>query len=239
MAHRKTLSGLRTAVRDNLDESTASFWTNAQLNRFLNRAKDLVWVEMRKLRPDDYFVTNRASTDGTVTILSESYATSSFQIPTGNTFTRTLPPDFAEMKRIEVITSDYEWVQFQHSDMTHPDFRALRSLTDDQSPGVFLFDIVGERTMHYTPRSSVALDLRLWYVQFLADLSADGDELEMPHPGYLAVEELATMRAQIMDRDPTAAVWSQLAKSTVATIFGGHARQTQDPVFVQGYLDDF
>ena len=52
MAHRKALSDLRTAVRDNLDEASASFWSNAQLLRFINRAKDRVWVEVRKLKED-------------------------------------------------------------------------------------------------------------------------------------------------------------------------------------------
>lgn len=238
MAHRKTLSDLRTAIRDNLDEATASFWTNPQLLRFINRAKDRVWVEVRKLK-DDYFLVNRASTDGVVTILSESYATSSFQIPTGDTFTRTLPPDFSEMKRIEVITSDYEDVQFQYRDYADPDFRVLRALTSDQTPSLFLFDIVSERTMAYAPRSNTALDLRIWYVQSLADLSADTDTMEIPHPLYLAVEAYATASAQIMDRDANAAVWEQRAKAYIAEMFGAHARQTQDPEFVTPFLAEW
>lgn len=239
MAHRKTLSNLRVAIRDNLDESAATFWTNAQLTRFINRAKDYVWMEVKKLKAD-YFEINRASTDGALTILSESYAASSFQIPaSATTFTRTLPPDMSELKRIEVITTDYETVEFTHKDHALPDFRALRTITDTQPPHSFLWDVVGERTLVYTPYSDTALDLRLWYVPILADLSADDDTLEMPHPTYLMVEELATSRAQIMDRDTTAAVWEQLSKKTVAAFFGGHARQTQDPEFVESYLSAY
>ena len=235
MAHRRTLSDLRLAIRDNLDESTAAFWTNAQLNRFINRAKDRAWTEVRKLK-SDYFLTNRVSTDGTVTILGESYDTASFQIPTGNTFTRTLPPDFTEMKRIEVTTSTYEDVQFQHVDYAHPEFRALRSITDDQSPDYFIFDIVAERTMVYAPRSDTALDLRIWYVPIVADLTTDTDTLEMPWPLYKAVEEFATSGALKMDRDPNAAVWEASGNATVANAFGAHARQIQDPEFVESYL---
>ena len=238
MAHRKTLSAMRTAVRDNLDEDTASFWTNPQLTRMINRAKDRVWVEVRKLK-DDYFLLNRSSTDGTVTILGESYATSSFQIPSGNTFTRTLPPDFSEMKRIEVITSDYEDVQFFYRDFADFNFRSLRAITSDQTPSSFLFDIVAERTLAYAPRSSIALDLRLWYVPILADLSDDGNEMEMPHPLYLAVESYATATAQIKDRDGNAAVWENRAKAHIAEMFGGHARQTQDPEFVDIFLSEW
>lgn len=236
MAHRRTLSDLRLAIRDNLDESTAAFWTNAQLNRYINRAKDRVWVEVRKLKAD-YFVANRASTDGTVTILGESYDTASFQIPVGATFTRTLPHDFAEMKRIEVITTDFEDVQFYHEDYTSPRFRALRAITDDLSPDAFLFDIVAERTLVYAPRSDTALDLRIWYVQATADLTTDTDTLEIPWPLYKAVEEYATAGALKMDRDPNAAVWEASGNATIANTIGGHARQTQDPEFVESYLE--
>ena len=39
-------------VRDVLDESSASFWTDAQLLRYLNRAKDRVWSRIRELKDD-------------------------------------------------------------------------------------------------------------------------------------------------------------------------------------------
>src|SRR5690349_15986438 len=103
----KALSDLRTAVRDRLDESSASFWTDAQLTRYLNRAKDRVWSRIRALE-EDYFDISRTSLDGTLTINGESYAASSFAIAVG-TSDYNLPPDFVEMRSVECITSGYEF----------------------------------------------------------------------------------------------------------------------------------
>lgn len=236
MSHRKTLSDLRTAVRDNLDEATASFWTDAKLNRTITRAADAVWTEVRKLKGEDYFQVTRDSTAGTTTILGETYSLASFQIVAGTTQSVTLPPDFSEMKLVETITSGYEYVRWDFLDLADPDFRALRRITEQITPGSFVFDITDERTMVYAPRTNTTLDLRLTYTQIMPALSTDADELEMPHPLYLAVEELATARAQMMDRDPNAKAWFEWARNSVANALGSSTRQLQDPVFVREYL---
>ena len=245
MAYRRLLSDLRTAVRDNLDEATASFWTNAQLNRFLTRAADAVWMECRKLKAD-FFLLQRTSTDGSVTIYGDSYTTSSFAIVAGTT-DYTLPMDLAELRRIDATTSGYESVVFRHADLATSTMRAYRAQTTNQDPTVIWFDVIGERTLTIAPKCSVALDLRLWYVPrtmifstagaSLMDFATDTDELALPHPLYLAVEEMATMRAQLMDRDPSATNWEQMAERTVRRFFGAHARQSQDPEVVEGVFE--
>ena len=74
---RAILSDMRTAVRDNLDEATAAFWTDARLNRNLSRAAHLVWQEVRKTHAD-YGLVTRLSTDGSpilaAPVLSEALA---------------------------------------------------------------------------------------------------------------------------------------------------------------------
>lgn len=235
MAHHRTLSQLRSAVRLNLDEASASFWSNADLLIYLNRAKDRVANEVRKLK-DDFFTVTRTSGDGTLTILSESYAASSFAIVAGTT-TYTMPPDLLEMKLIEVTTSGYETVRFFHRDLTHPDMRAAMQITDNVSPSVIYFDLIAERTMRIAPKSDTALTLQITYVQSFGDLSADGDELTMPYPLYLAVEEYATASAMMQDSNPNAAAHEARARQILEDFFGAHSRQTQDPEYASGYLD--
>lgn len=237
MAHHRTLTQLRTAVRDVLDESSASFWTDAQLNRYINRAKDRVWNRVKALN-EDYFTVTRSSTDGSLTILSESYNASSFAIA-ADTRDYTLPPDFSEMKLIECITDSYEDIRFVYRDLARPDMRAMLELADSQTPGGFFFDIIGERTMRIAPMSSVALDLRITYVQSFADLSDDTDELTMPHPLYLAVEEYAIARALRQDRNPDAAAAEAAGDKIIAEMFGAHHRQTQDVEIADAYLGDY
>ena len=237
MAHLKALSDLRTATRDLLDESTASFWSNAQLTRYINRAKDRVWNRVKALN-DDYFIVTRSSTDGSLTILGETYAASSFQI-IASTRDYTLPPDFSEIKLVEVITANYEDVRFVYRDLSHPEMRALLEITDNQTPSSFVFDILGERTMRIAPMSNTTLDLRLTYVQAFADLSSDTDTLTMPHPLYLAVEHYATSFALRQDRSPDAESYEKSADKIIAEMFGAHHRQTQDVETATGYMAEF
>lgn len=238
MAHRKTRSDLRTSVRYNLDESSASFWTDARLNDCLNRAIDRVWTEVRGLRAD-YFMTTRTSADGTTTILSESYDCASFQIVAGTTTSVTLPHDFSEMKLVETVQSGYEFVRWYHLDLAHPDFRALRRITDQITPSEFVYDIIDERTMIYAPKSDTTLDISITYTQAMPVLETDATELEMPHPFYEAVIDYATAIAMLQDRDPNAGVWEQYGRTIIAKTVGAHSRQIQDPEFVQDFLGDF
>ena len=233
----RSLSTLRTAVRANLDEATAAFWTNAQLLIYLNRSKNRVWREVRKLK-EDFFLIQRTSTDGALTILGESYTASSFAIVAG-TRTYTLPPDFVEMKLIEVTTSGYEFVRFQHLDLAKPEHRALRRLTDQYAPSVFIFDLIGSVTMTIAPLSNTALDLRLSYIRRIADLADDTDVLDVPYELADAVEAYATAAALKQDRAPEAATWEATGREIVASAIGSSARQITDPVFVDAFLGEW
>jgi len=233
MALRKTRLELRTSVRENLDEATASYWADSQLNRILDRSKDRVWNEVKRLK-DDWFLRNRTSLDGTLTILTESYAATGFELVAG-TREYTLPFDVSEVKLIEVTTSGYETVRFVHRDLASWEMRGLRELTTNQTPDTIYFDLVGERTLTIAPAVDTTLDLRLWYVPILDDLAADTSTLEMPHPLYMAVEEFATARALVQDRAAEAAVWEQMGVATVQRFMAGHRRQTQDPELVVPY----
>jgi hypothetical protein len=245
MAYRRTYADLVLGVRDNLDEATASFWTADTIKRTMTRAADIVWLELRKIRAD-YFLTSRASTDGSVTIYGDSYATSNFAIVAG-TKEYTLPADLAEVKLIECITSGYEDVEFIFRDLTDAEFRRARMLTTNQSPRVFYADVIGERTLTIAPASDTALDLRIWYVPATVIVSSVGasqrsfeastDELVLPHPLYMAVEEVATWRAQLMDRDANSQAWVAVAQASVARFMGAHARQSSDDEVVRGVFE--
>jgi hypothetical protein len=237
MALRKTLSALRTAVRDNLDEASPGFYTNAALNSWINRAKDRCFSEVRKAA-QDFFVTTRSSTDGSLTILGESYSASSFAIA-ASTRDYTLPPDFIEMVAIEVITTGQEHLRFTFRPTTDPQFRALLAQTTAEQPNGFLYTIFGERTMRIAPMTDTALDLRLSYVYVVPDLSSDSDTLDMPYPLYQAVEEYATAYALMSDRAPEAAAHEARGNSTVARFLATATRQSTEPVYVQGYLEDY
>ena len=236
--HYKTLLTIRTMVRDLLDEPTASFWTDSQLNRYINQAKDRVWNRVKALN-EDYWDISRTSQDGSLTIQGESYLASSFAIVAGTT-DYILPPDFVEMKLIEVLTSGYEWVQFTYTDMAKPQFRGLLALTSNTSPSEILFDIFAEPpAMRIAPKSDVALDLRITYVQSIADLAGDTERLTMPQPLYLAVVQYATSFALKQDRSNDAGAYEAAGDKIIAEMFGASHPQTQDVEVAGGYMEDW
>jgi hypothetical protein len=144
------------------------------------------------------------------------------------------------MKLVECITSGYEEVVFHYRDMASAEFRSLLRLTDSPTPNEFLFDIFKEPpAMRVVPTSDTALNLRITYVQLIADLSSDSDVLTMPMPLYLAVEEYATAMALKQDRSPDAGAYEAGGDKIIAEMFGAHHRQTQDVEIASGYLDSW
>lgn len=231
-APRKTVAELLVDVRTNLDENTASFWTDVQLIAYISQAQEMVWSRVKSLK-SDYFDVQRRSTDGTVTILAESYDCAGFALAASTT-SYTLPPDMDELKLIECVTTGYEGVRFTFADMTTPAFRALLAVTDAQEPGGFLCDLIGERTWIVAPKANRALDIKLTYTPILGTLSATTDTLQVPNPLWLAVVDYATARAQRKDRDASFLMWEQAAEGHMARFFASHARQTQDVEVVEG-----
>lgn len=230
MAHQKSVANLIQAIRDNTDEQTTNRFSDALILRAINEAKDRVWSEVRRLR-SDYFTTALASNAGSQTILSETYAATGLQVTVGGT-TMTLPPDFAELKLLEVITTDYETVRFRHVDFADPEFKRLREITDQTTPSEFIFDIYNERTLIYAPLSNTLLNTRLFYVFKLANL-VTGGTLQMPEPLEICVEWFATASVQLGDYAAESAAWEQRAKALLSEFLGADTRQAQDPVFVQ------
>jgi len=230
-APRKTVADLLLAVRQNLDEREEAFWLDTELIARLDDAQHMVWSRVKALK-SDYFDVQRSSTDGSVTILGESYSCASFAVAASTT-SYTLPPDMDELKLIECLTSGYESVTFTFRDMTTAPFRALLQVTDAQEPDGFLCDLIGERTLVLVPKVNRALDLRITYTPILGTLSATTDTLQVPHPLWLAVVDYATARAMRKDRDGAFAMWEQAAEGHMMRFFSSHARQTQDAEFVE------
>ncbi len=111
-------------------------------------------------------------------------------------------------------------------DHLEPDGRTVRQ------PAAFLVDLVGELTLVFAPKPNRALDLRLTYLPILDNLTTGTDTVQMPHPLWLGVLDIATQRAMTMDENPSLALWQQSARQTIASFISSHARQVQDPQFV-------
>ena len=237
--HYKDVTTLRLLVRDQLDELSASFWSDAQILRYINRGKDRVWNRLKAV--NEYYCTvTRTSNDGVLTIQGESYTANAFRLLAG-TSDYVLPPDFDQMSAIECITSGYTDLSITRMDINNPEFRALRSLTDDQQPmDEIFYDIIGEpATIRIAPKVNVTLNLQITYVQTLADLSAETDRLALPNPLYQAVVDYAVSFALRQDRSPDALTYEQSGDKLIAERFGSELRQTQDVQVARAFLEGF
>lgn len=238
MALRKTLSFLRTNVRSYLDESTPGYWTNAQLNQYINEAKDRVQTEVQK-EQEDFWDIIRTSLDGTVTLASgDSFDCSLFRLIASD-ITYSVPKDVREIRTIRCVTSGYEWVSFFHRKQNDPDFRGARAMVDPVSPATLFWDLYGESGLLVVPKIDTTLDLELTYTPVIPDLVNDSDTLEMPHPLYIAVQEYATASAMMMDSSPNAAAWEAKGNASIARFLGATQRQSQDVTVVRGYGEEF
>jgi len=233
-AQRRTLTQMLTSIRYALDDSSANpRWTDANLTDLINHNKDGVWNEVRKERKD-YFLSTRKSTDGTVTILSQSYTTSSMALTASATLDLTLPPDFIELRSFRAITSGYEWVKFTMRTASDLDYRAVRAYPYATSPVAFYGAIENELTLALGPMTDTALDTELVYIFQPVDLdSVTNTTLQMPYPLYKAVEAFTISDAFVMDDDPRGAVQLNIARSVIANVIGVDVRQSSDPIFVE------
>ena len=229
-AYQRSYTELIQSVRDNVNEQTTDAFSDALIARFVNRAKDRVWNEVRRAQ-QDYFLKSLASTAGSQTLLGQTYAASSLQITAGAT-ELTLPHDLVAVKYIEAITSGYETVKFRHVDLAEAEFRRLREITTNSTPTEFVWDVINERTFIFAPTSDTVLDTRLFYFFKIGDL-VSGDTLQMPPPLDHGVEAYATSELLLGDYAPEAAAWEQKGRSWVSEFLGATFRQSTDPVIVE------
>lgn len=191
-----------------------------------------MWAEVRKERKD-YFLSTRKSTDGSVTILGETYTTSSLALTASTVLDLTLPPDFTELRTFSVITTSYEWVTIKMRTVTDANYRAARQYPDASSPSILYGAITNERTLSLGPKTDTALDTQLVYVFQPQDLDAvTNTTLQMPYPLYKAVEAYAASYAFEADDDPRAAVRLNIARDVIAGVVGGDERQTEDIIVI-------
>lgn len=114
-------------VRENLDETTAGYWTDAEIQRKIVRRFRKLWNKIIALREDWY----KSSTPATVTLVSD-------------TLKYALAADFFRVATIRTTTSGKESVQWVFMSCKDPRFiegqRADVTYTD---PGVIYYDIEG------------------------------------------------------------------------------------------------
>lgn len=170
-----TIAVIVANARTNVNESTASFWTDAELLvHAVHGIKDL-WRSVKDTLQDHFF-----------TILADGATL--YQDTDGTTITG-VPADVAEVRLLEPYDlATYPSIIFRPLAYNHPDFQNARGQTS-QSPnngGVIYYAItgaggpVGAPTIYVAPKLSGRLHLRLMYVPNIGVLTSASNN---PVPG--------------------------------------------------------
>ena len=167
------LSTIRDDVRTTLVEASASFWSDAELLRYLILGCEDLWKAVIDTY-EDYFLT----IDETNVSLAAS-ATSLSGVPA----------DVFRVKGIEARTlTENTSTIFVPKDFTHPDFVRARQMSATDADGrILYYDVIqsgaptAAPTIRVAPPISASMLLRLIYVHTLPALTASSAN---PIPGH-------------------------------------------------------
>ncbi len=172
-----TLSELRNDTRMLLDETTAADWTNIQVDAAINYAYHEVVASVVKVYEDYYVKTDQMNT----TADRQEYDQTTDGFPT----------DFFKIRRVEI--------NYDTSDSNSSPRRALPVKLDDidrdlgntaigntpqRNPGYYLIGQGSNLKLGFIPipDETGTNAIKIWYVYFPSDLSANTDTIDIPYP---------------------------------------------------------
>ena len=231
------LSSLETQARDHLNESSAAFWSSAELIRHANNGIKDLWKSITDLYEDHYITVDE----------------SNVSLEAGATTLTGVPSDVYRITIIEprdtTATGTGRHVLLLPRPYHGPDFTNARAMaTQDPSNGLAVYyDVhgagapVGAPTIRVAPRISSDLNLRVAYVPTIPTKTSSDDN---PVPGEsdqaLIAWIVAYARAKEReDRSPDPNWLAVYATEKQNCLTSLQPRQTQEPVVVEGMFDAF
>lgn len=224
-----TLAGLRQNVRDHLDEATASYWTDAEINRSIGRRQLNLWTRIMQLRKS-FFV---ASSPYTLTLVSGQ-----------NKYT--LPSTLYRAKSIRTTSNGSEGTVWVAKDPSEPIFiEGWRSDVVVANPTIYYYAIMGpdgtniQNSIWVSPTPQAALTAIIEYYTMPIQVSADTDTFGLLDPFLDYIEYSAT--ADLLRKGPVgdAASWAAMAESSWQgySILIDTPRNDQSADLVEGAFD--
>lgn len=223
-----TLAVALSRIRYRIGETTAGFWTDAELISYINDAKDDLYNAILTINKD-YFEKSASVTVSAGTHKAE------------------LPSDFQRLKSIRMSTVGYEDTQFVPRDRNTQEFLSgLNSINTANSPYEVMYDIYQnlddtDKTM-YLDLSPIFMDARTLEVNYVAqlpDLTGTTDTFGFlaPFMGYIL--DKATFYA--LSKGPSGDYnnYANQAEMKLNRILGVASKSNQQGhEFVEGFLED-
>jgi hypothetical protein len=206
----------------------------------INEGKDEVWMLLKELK-EDYFMQSTTS-DNTGTPINY------FGPMVLGTREYTLPSDLREIRFIEVLTTGYELIKFEHCSVSHPDFYAARRAATQQqtqSPSsasagglqLYYYSIVGKDIFMMAQYPEAPFQAKLWYIRSLPDIDYESTLDEILSPFSKKIAEYAAQKIILSLQDAGMfAMWKQQWKESVmAMMSDAGERNSADPHFVTDF----
>jgi hypothetical protein len=222
------LSTARQRIRYRIGETTPSFWTELELNSFINDAKDDLY-------------------NAILTINKDFFEKRTTLVTAVDTTTIELPADFQQVKSLRMLTPGYEDTMFKPQDRASQAFlMGLNSMNVAASPYEMMYDVYQNLDdtdkSWYLQLSPVPRDVRsieLNYVAQLPDLAADSDTFGFMSPFMGYILDQATYYA--LSKGPSGDYnnYGTRAEAKLNRILGVAARSNKmGAEFVEGFLED-
>lgn len=233
------LSAIETQTRRHLDETTASFWSSAELVDIINRGIKDLWRDVVDLK-QEYYLT----VDVTNTSISADTATISG-----------VPSDVFKIYLIEPVNTSSDGTHtgliFRPQDFNHESFQGARAGTNIEPKNATIYYAItgqgaptGAPTIHIAPKLTSAIaagSLRFAYVPTLADkIAADTVPIPGEADNALIAWTLAFARAKEReDRSPDPnwlAIYSTEKQHLLQSL---GVRQLQEPIYVDAVFERY
>lgn len=170
-----SLSTIRTQVRGYLDETSASDWTNSELDVLINQRYHRVYSAVITVFEDYNITTSLINTVAN----QQEYSTSDSD---------PLPSDIFKIRRVEINydTTNANSVYQRATPITNVD--AIRVRLGESNLGTNIFRnpayyyLGGKLGFLPIPTQAGTDAIKLWYVKTATDLSSDSSTIDIPYP---------------------------------------------------------
>ena len=234
------LSTIRDKARKTLIETTANFWTDAELLEHLQDGIRDLWGAIVDLHQEHYM---------TVDATSVSMAASTATL-TG------VPADTFRVLLIEprdtTSAGDSRQVVFVPRDYNSREFQEARAMSDQEASNALIIYYavagqgapIGAPTIHVAPKISTAMNLRFVYIPTLAatayDTAADNNPIPGESDNALFAWLIAYARAKEReDRSPDPNWLAVYATEKQSILTRLTPRQEQEPEYAEGMFNQY
>lgn len=217
-----TLTTLTTVIRDHLDEATAGYWSDAEIQRQIVRAYRRLWSKIIAMR-DDWFL---SATPATISVLADG------------TLKYAFPSDFFRVSSIRTSTSGKEYVRWIFKSSKDPMFiDGLRPDIVINDPDIVYYDVVALQTLMVSPLPRTALTALAEYYTIPTDPTTTFGGVFDAFLAWIEAEATAVCLAKGPTGDP--AFWKEQQREAWAELLPviGAPRSGQGNQAVIGFFD--